>query len=145
MNDRGHKLRLLLVEDNPGDVFLIKEMLRDTGVDLKITVAEDGQKALEILDRSNGDLDNPIDFVILDLNLPKVNGFEVLSYMKKMHGLKEIPVVIMTGSMNKEDRSTATSMGAVNYLNKPSCNRDFEAIVDWMKVALVQPEKAVTG
>lgn len=145
MKDRGRKLLLLLVEDNPGDVFLIKEMLRDTGVDLKITVAEDGKKALDILDRAIANVDNHIDFVILDLNLPKVNGFEVLSFMKKMHGMKDIPVVIMTGSINLEDRIATTSMGAANYLNKPSCNSDFEAIVDYLKAALEQTDRFVNG
>ncbi|HEY3420129.1 MAG TPA: response regulator [Methanomassiliicoccales archaeon] len=137
MNDCIRKPRLLLVEDNRGDTFLIKEMLRDTGIELNITVAEDGQKALEILDRANGNTERPIDFVILDLNLPKVNGFEVLSYMKRMHGMRDIPVVVMTGSLNKDDRIKATSMGATNFLIKPSSNSEFEAIVDWMKGTLI--------
>jgi chemotaxis family two-component system response regulator Rcp1 len=145
MNDCGRVLRLLLVEDNRGDAFLIKEMLRDTGIDLKITVAEDGQKGLDILSRANGNDDGRIDFVILDLNLPKVNGFEVLSYMKSMHGLKNIPVVIMTGSLNKDYRTRATSLGAANFLIKPSSNDEFEVLVDWMKGALAQPERIVPG
>jgi two-component system, chemotaxis family, response regulator Rcp1 len=140
MNDHCRRLRLLLVEDNPGDAFLIKEVLRDTGIDLRVTVAEDGQKALEILDRTRGDLENRIDFVILDLNLPKVDGFEVLSYIKSMHGLKELPVVVMTGSVNADDRVRAISMGASQFLKKPSSNREFEAIVEWMREALTNPE-----
>ena len=145
MNDCGRTLRLLLVEDNRGDAFLIKEMLRDTGIELDITVAEDGQKGLEILSRANGYEHNRFDFVILDLNLPKVNGFEVLSYMKSMHGLKIIPVVIMTGSLNKVDRTRASTLGAANFLIKPSSNSEFEVIVDWMKGALIQPASVVPG
>jgi len=145
MNDCGRMLRLLLVEDNRGDAFLIKEMLRDTGIELRITVAEDGQKGLDILSRSNGNDDGRIDFVILDLNLPKVNGFEVLSYMKSMHGLKNIPVVVMTGSLNKDDKTRADTLGAANFLIKPSSNSEFEAIVDWMKEALAHPAGIVPG
>ena len=145
MNDCGRTLRLLLVEDNRGDIFLIKEMLQDTGIDLKVTVAEDGQKGLDILNRTNSSFDDRFDLVILDLNLPKVNGFEVLSYMKSMHGLKNIPVVILTGSLNKDDQTRAASMGAANYLIKPSSNSEFEAIVDWMKGALDQPERIISG
>jgi CheY-like chemotaxis protein len=145
MKKRDRKLRLLLVEDNQGDVFLIKEMLRDTGIRLDITVAEDGQKALTILDRVNGNTDRPLDFVILDLNLPKINGFEVLSYMKTMHGMKDIPVVVMTGSLNDGDRARSMDMGAANYLIKPSHNKDFEAIVGWMKRELADLEEVGPG
>ncbi len=136
MNGSERSTRLLLVEDNQGDAFLIKEMLRDTKIDLRITVAENGQKALDLLSRSIGSSENSFDFVILDLNLPKVHGFDVLSYMKSMHGLKNIPVVVMTGSLNEDDEVKARGMGAANFLIKPSCYGEFEAITAWMTGAL---------
>jgi two-component system, chemotaxis family, response regulator Rcp1 len=136
MNECKRKLQVLLVEDNQGDAFLIKEMLRDTGIDLNISVAENGQKALDMLNRTVGGSDGSYDLVILDLNLPKVHGLDVLSYMKSMHGLKQITVVIMTGSLNRDDETKARAMGANNYLIKPSSNDEFESILQWMKGTL---------
>ncbi len=133
------------MEDNQGDAFLIKEMLQETKIDLKVTVAEDGHKALEFLNRSNGSNENGFDFVILDLNLPKVHGFDILSYMKSMHGLKNIPVVVMTGSLNEDDEAKARSMGAANFLIKPSCYGEFEAITEWMRGALSDIDSASPG
>lgn len=145
MNRSERSTRLLLVEDNQGDAFLIKEMLRETKIELKITVAENGQKALDLLSRSIGSNENGFDFVILDLNLPKVHGFDVLSYMKSMHGLKNIPVVVMTGSLNGDDEVKARGMGAANFLIKPSCYSEFEAIIGWMTGALSSIEGDAPG
>jgi chemotaxis family two-component system response regulator Rcp1 len=136
MNECKRQLQVLLVEDNQGDAFLIKEMLRDTGIDLDISVAENGQKALDMLNRASGVGKGPYDLVILDLNLPKVHGMEVLSYMKSMHGLKQITVVIMTGSLNRDDEIKARALGANNYLIKPSSNEEFESMTQWMKGTL---------
>jgi CheY-like chemotaxis protein len=136
MNECKRQLQVLLVEDNQGDAYLIKEMLRDTGIDLKISVAENGQKALDMLSHSTVGNDGSYDLVILDLNLPKVHGLEVLSYMKSMHGLKHISVVIMTGSLNMDDEIKARAMGASNYLIKPASNEEFESILQWMKGTL---------
>ncbi len=136
MNDCKRALQVLLVEDNQGDAFLIKEMLRDTEIDLNVSVAENGQKALDMLNRAVGGVNSTYDLVILDLNLPKVHGLEVLSYMKSMHGLKQITVVIMTGSLNRDDETKARAMGANNYLIKPASNEEFESILGWMKSTL---------
>jgi len=133
MNENKRPLRTLVVEDNQGDAFLIKEMLRDTEIDINVSVAENGQKALDMLNQTIGKKDGSIDLVILDLNLPKVHGLEVLSYIKSMHGLKQIPVVVLTGSLNKDDETKARAMGASNYLIKPSSNEEFESVRDWMK------------
>lgn len=136
MNGCKRQLQVLLVEDNQGDAFLIKEMLHDTGIDLSISVAENGQKALDMLNRAVGGNASSYDLVILDLNLPKVHGLEVLSYMKSMHGLKQITVVIMTGSLNHDDETKARALGANNYMIKPSSNEEFESIMQWMKGTL---------
>ena len=136
MTESKRPLRVLLVEDNQGDAFLIKELLRDTGIDLNISVAEDGQKALDMLNRSNGVNDRSIDLVILDLNLPKVHGLEVLSYIKSMHGLKQIPVVVMTGSLNRDDEKKAKALGASEYVIKPASNGEFETLLGRMKGVL---------
>jgi CheY-like chemotaxis protein len=145
MNASARSLRVLLAEEDQEFLLLIKEMLHETMVDLKITVAENGQKALEILSRTSGDMDNSIDFVILDRVLPVVNGLDVLSYMKSMHGLKRIPVVVMATTYNDEDERIARSIGAANYLVKPSGNEEFRSITNWMGDALRQRREAAMG
>ena len=71
-------LEVLIVEDNRGDANLISELLDEMGLPLRVTLAMDGQKALDILRGENSSYDTAPDFVILDLNLPKVNGFDIL-------------------------------------------------------------------
>jgi chemotaxis family two-component system response regulator Rcp1 len=118
-----NKLEVLIVEDNPGDAYMIKEMLTDLKLTLSITVAKDGQAALNILkDRQNG----MPGLVILDLNLPKVNGFEVLTFMKSSPTLRSIPVVVMTGSLRGEDEQRSRELGAVDYCIKPSTADEME-------------------
>jgi CheY-like chemotaxis protein len=111
------------VEDNPGDAYMIKEMLNDLNLSLSMTVAKDGQAALNILKSiQNG---KP-GLVILDLNLPKVNGFEVLTFMKSSQALRSIPVVVMTGSLRHEDEQRSRELGAVDYCIKPSTVDEME-------------------
>jgi CheY-like chemotaxis protein len=137
MNDKERSLWVLLVEDDLGDIFLIKEMLQGTGEDLKVTVAENGQKAMDILNRTIGG-EKHVDLVLLELHLPKVNGFEVLSYMRSMHGLLGIPIVVMTGSLNRNDESRAMGMGASDFMVKPSSHSEFQAIIERLKGLLAQ-------
>jgi chemotaxis family two-component system response regulator Rcp1 len=118
-----NKLEVLIVEDNPGDAYIIKEMLKDLKLNLSITVAEDGQQALNILKAKQNGSPN---LVILDLNLPKINGFEVLSYMKASPTLALIPVVVMTGSLRSEDEQRSREMGALDYCIKPATADEME-------------------
>jgi CheY-like chemotaxis protein len=118
-----NKLEVLIVEDNPGDAYMIKEMLGDLNLSLGITVAKDGQAALDIL---KGIKNGKPGLVILDLNLPKVNGFEVLTFMKSSQNLRSIPVVVMTGSLRGEDEQRSRELGAVDYCIKPSTVDEME-------------------
>ena len=112
-----NRVEVLIVEDNPGDAYIIREMLQDLKMNLGITIAKDGQAALNILnERQNG---TP-GMVILDLNLPKVNGFEVLRFMRSSTDLRSIPVVVMTGSLRREDELRSRELGATDYCIKPS-------------------------
>lgn len=108
---------ILLVEDNPADIILIKHTLKSMNVLNNITVAEDGEKALEILDQE--DQANLPDLIVLDLNLPKIEGREVLKRIKSTKHLKDIPVVIMSGSVAEKDRQEALDMEASAYIVKP--------------------------
>lgn len=131
-------LEILIVEDNPADAFLVSELLQDVGVPMNITIAEDGQKALDVLDGLNGPPKRPPpDLIVLDLNLPRVHGFDVLMHVRAMPSHGPIPVLVMTGSLNPEDETKARSMGATDYCIKPVCSEDFRSLIDLFRRSLV--------
>jgi CheY-like chemotaxis protein len=141
---------ILLIEDNPGDIRLIKEALRDYSNKLEIESIKDGVSALEVL-RSSVSKDGHIipDIIILDLNLPKKDGFEILTELKSEPLLKRIPVVIFTASRNMEDINRAYNLGANSYIVKPlEIDRYFKAIEFfvqfWFDIAS-KPEKVMTN
>jgi CheY-like chemotaxis protein len=130
-------LQVLIVEDNPGDVLLISELLEETGIPLCISTAENGKKALDMIQKKNiyANISTP-DLIILDLNLPIVKGFEVLSKIRSSQRMQSIPVVIMTGSMIKEDEVKARQMGATDYRVKPLSADEFESTCQWLRETL---------
>jgi len=130
-------LEILIVEDNPADALLVSELLQEVGVPMNISIAEDGQKALDILDGLNGHPKRlPPDLIVLDLNLPKVHGFDVLMHVRAMPSHGPIPVLVMTGSLNPEDETRARSMGATDYCIKPVCSEDFRSLIDLFRRSL---------
>jgi two-component system, chemotaxis family, response regulator Rcp1 len=132
-------IELLLVEDSIADAHIIIEALRAVDQRTNITQARDGQQAIDILLKQGRYSSIPsLDFVILDLNLPKVNGFEVLSLIRSREDLKNLPVVVMTGSLNIEDEVRSRSMGIKEYLSKPSEIEEFEVVCEWFKEAFAK-------
>ncbi len=116
----GNSIEILLVEDNPGDVRLTQEVLRDGKLHNNLHVAEDGIEALEFLRRVGSYADAPRpDLVLLDLNLPKKDGREVLAEIKADSNLKRIPVVVLTTSKAEEDVFKAYDLHANCYITKP--------------------------
>ncbi len=113
-------IEILLVEDNPGDVRLIEEALSDSKVENKLHIAKDGMEATAFLNREGqyADTLHP-DLILLDLNLPKKNGPEVLAEIKEDHALKHIPVVILTSSQEGEDIVKTYNLHANCYVVKP--------------------------
>jgi CheY-like chemotaxis protein len=107
-------VEILLAEDNPADVYLIEEALREHKVDFHITVAEDGEAAISLL--ANGGL-KP-DIVLLDLNMPKRSGGEVLDEVRRTSA--DIPVIVLTSSDSPSDREEALRLGATCYIRKPT-------------------------
>jgi two-component system, chemotaxis family, response regulator Rcp1 len=122
MNDiaNGKPIEILLVEDNPGDVRLTMEALRGGRVRNNIHVVEDGVQAIDFLRRQGnyGDVPRP-DLILLDLNLPKKDGREVLAEVKQDPALKRIPVVILTSSAAEQDILQAYDLAANCYITKP--------------------------
>ena len=117
---RGRAIEILLVEDNPGDVRLIQEALRDGKVWNNPHVVTDGEAALDFVYRRGPFTEAPRpDLVLLDLNLPKKDGREVLATIKSDGDLKRIPVVVLTTSKEEEDVLRAYNLAANCYITKP--------------------------
>lgn len=114
-------LNVLLVEDNPGDIRLMREALRSSNTTQKLDAVEDGEEALAYLRREApySDVPKP-DLIFLDLNLPKKDGREVLNEIKQDDALKRIPVVILTTSEAERDVSRAYDLHANCYVKKPT-------------------------
>jgi CheY-like chemotaxis protein len=111
-------VRLLLIEDNPGDVGLIREALAPAGSELELAVARDGLEALALLERCEAAA-RP-DLILLDLNLPRMDGRELLARLKAHPELRRIPVVVLTSSSAPQDVRRAYDLHANCYLVKPT-------------------------
>jgi len=113
-------VEILLVEDNPGDVRLTQEVLKDFKMHNHLHVVKDGMEALEFLLREGKYIDAALpDLILLDLNLPKKDGREVLAQVKTDITLKHIPVVVLTTSRAEQDISKAYDLYANCYITKP--------------------------
>jgi CheY-like chemotaxis protein len=127
----GRNIEVLLVEDNLGDVELTKLALEESELDINLSVVSDGAAALEFLaDRQLGDGNTPYpDLILLDLNLPKKSGHEVLLAIKADRLLKRIPVLVLTTSQAEEDIFSAYDRYASGYIPKPASFERFVQVV----------------
>jgi two-component system response regulator len=113
-------LNILLIEDDPGDVELMREALQDTKLLLNLHVTGDGVEALAYLRREGVHADAPVpDLILLDLNLPKKDGHQVLKELKSDHKLKMLPVVVVATSSAEEDIVSCYTLGANCVVTKP--------------------------
>lgn len=121
-------MNVLLVEDNPGDVRLTQEAFKEAKVSIKLDVTMDGAEAIKFL-RKEGEYADAVtpDLILLDLNLPKKDGREVLKEIKTDDLLKRIPVVILTTSNAEQDIMKSYNLHVNCYINKPV---DFEKFFD---------------
>jgi chemotaxis family two-component system response regulator Rcp1 len=114
-------LRIALIEDNPADAQMFQMALNRTGIPTEVTLLEDGLTALEYLTGNNPqNLPRPCDVVLLDLNLPRLNGFEVLESIRATHSLMTLPVIVMSGSSNPVEVERCYRAGANSYICKPA-------------------------
>ncbi len=142
----GRPVDILLVEDNPGDVRLTEEALKEGKVLNKLHIARDGVEAMAFLRRQDkyADAVRP-DLILLDLNLPKKDGREVLAEIKTDEGLKRIPVVILTTSGAEEDIIKTYDYHANCYITKPI---DLDQLINvvksiedfWLSLVKLPPE-----
>jgi two-component system, chemotaxis family, response regulator Rcp1 len=116
----GAPIEILLVEDSPGDVRLTREALKDAKMQISLHVAADGIEAIAFLERTGTHVDAPRpDLILLDLNLPRKDGREVLKEIKQSPALKSIPVVILTTSSSEVDVLQSYELHANCYISKP--------------------------
>ena len=128
--ERGDAVVILLVEDNPRDARLTKEALHEHKLRNRLYVAEDGRKAMDFLYRRGAYEDAPApDLILLDLNMPGMDGREVLAEVKNDPALKSIPVVVLTSSEAEEDILRSYDLHANCYITKPVDLTKFIAIV----------------
>ncbi len=143
--DALRAIEILMVEDNPGDVRLTREALKGGKVLNQLHVVEDGVAALDFLYRRPPHQNAPRpDLILLDLNLPKMDGREVLARIKSDDSLKIIPVVVLTTSQAEEDVLRAYRLSANCYVTKPVDLHQFNRIVQaveefWLTIVRLPP------
>ena len=130
MIDPDRPLSVLLVEDDPGDVLIAQEALAAGQLSTDLAVVTDGVEAMAYLRRENGFADRPRpDLILLDLNLPRMSGHEVLTLVKQDPELRRIPVVVLTTSQAQEDIARSYDLHASVHVSKPVDFDDFAAVV----------------
>jgi len=131
-----------LVEDNPGDVLLLQQALEMRDIPCIVEVAEDGQKAITIVrDRAGVGGGSLPDLIVLDVNLPKHGGSEVLEQIRGVSALSGVPVIMFTSSSSPVDQQRATELGANLYLQKPSDLDDLLSVAEVIEEILTKPRQ----
>ncbi|MCC5938799.1 MAG: response regulator [Lunatimonas sp.] len=137
------RIHILLVEDNEGDILLTREALAEGNFDHELSVVKDGKEAMQFLVQEEPfDRTKKPDLVLLDINLPKKSGHEVLSFIKNKEEIKHIPVIMLTTSSSNSDILKAYKNHANCFITKPVDVEDFMetvAMIDkfWFKTAVL--------
>ncbi|SFQ78308.1 response regulator [Donghicola eburneus] len=144
--DRPEHAVILLVEDNEGDIVIAEYAMRQAKLVNRMMIARDGDEALDVLFKRNGfeDAATP-DLILLDLNLPKTDGFEVLETIKSDKILLRIPVVVLTSSSADIDRIKSYDLHANCFVSKPVRSSDFVHVVQeieafWFSIVKLGPK-----
>jgi len=139
---------ILLVEDNPADVKITQRALRESAFPVELLVVRDGEEAVEYLLRQGPHAGDPVwrspDLILLDLNLPKLNGLQVLQRIRSTPQLHNVPVVVLTTSKRQEDIQQTYAAGANTYIEKPQEFARFVQVLQtiqryWLDTALLPP------
>jgi CheY-like chemotaxis protein len=120
------RVEVLLAEDNLADVVMLTEAIRQAGLDYRLRVARDGLELLDLLGRHDSDAP---DLIVLDLNLPRVNGFEILDFLRSKPDLRKIPTAILTTSAWEDEAPKLTGSDREAFFQKPSLLADWVAVV----------------
>ena len=141
--ERFRPVQILLVEDNPDDVSITARAFEKGGVVSRLTVARDGQEVIDLLCGGDNSAARP-DLVLLDINLPKMNGLDVLARVRATSAVATVPIVMLTASGRREDIERAYGLGANSYIQKPVVFEGLARTLDvigqyWFEVATLPP------
>lgn len=129
--ENRHLIEILMIDDDEGDTFIASEALKEAKVANNFSVVHDGEEAIKFLNKEEGYEKSPRpDLIFLDLNMPKMNGLEVLDWIKANDNLKRIPVVVLTTSDSDEDVINSYTKYANCFIKKPV---NFESCADLLK------------
>lgn len=117
-------MRILLVEDNKADARLTAEILKDTGLEHELVWVNEGKKALDLIGS-----DCNFDLFILDLNLPKASGLDILKHLRVVGKFRKTPVIMMTGSLSPEDKLRTEGDDSLHYMVKPMTLEEIDRTV----------------
>jgi CheY-like chemotaxis protein len=151
MREHLQPIEILLVEDNPADVRLTREALKEAKVVNRLSVVTDGEEAMAFLRRQGRHAEAPRpDLILLDLNLPRKDGREVLAEVKEDESLRSIPVVILTTSKSEEDVLRTYDLHANCFISKPVGLEQFLRVVEsiedfWLSVVRLPADKRPAG
>ncbi len=120
-------IRILLAEDNAGDVFLVEDALSAHDLNYTLSTAADGERALQLLNEAENGA-STYDLLLLDLNLPKISGDRLLARVRQSDRLRGLPVIVVTSSDSPQDRAKVTELGADRYFRKPSNLQEFQRL-----------------
>jgi two-component system, chemotaxis family, response regulator Rcp1 len=133
-------VRILLAEDNDSDIFLVRRALDMHIGAYQLLLAKDGEEAMQVLESANSDeCATCPDFAILDLNLPRHTGIQVLEFLRKTPRCATAPVIIFTSSSSPQDRAEAFRLGANRYFQKPTNLAGFMKLGELVKEVLANP------
>jgi CheY-like chemotaxis protein len=140
-------LNILLVEDNEGDIFLIREAFEEIKSKNNLEVVKNGEAALNFLSNSDKCKDKKLpDLIIMDINIPKINGHEVLEKVKRNSNWKHIPIIILTTSSSKLDILKSYEKMANCHIVKPNEGEEFSQVIQnienfWTNTVILPPKK----
>jgi CheY-like chemotaxis protein len=141
-NRNAGPIEVLLVEDNPGDVLLITEELNDGKIACRLNVAGDGVEALDFLRRKGRFPDAPRpELVMTDLNMPRMNGHELIREMKADLELRDLPIIVLTTSDAEKDIWKSYELNINCYLTKPLSNENFREAIESMDDFLARRDR----
>lgn len=129
MSRSNESVDILLAEDNPGDIRLIKEAFKETDIETMFHTVTDGHKAIEfLLQRGSYETATRPDLILLDLNLPRKDGYDVLSKIRETPEMAHLPVIVLTSSQDTDDIRESYKLNANAYLTKPADPDEFACL-----------------
>lgn len=143
---QGSKPRIFVVEDNPGDIHLLRLALQSANLDCDLTVVDDGQEALDFV-RQRGNYEDSVvpDLVVLDLNVPKNDGIEILEALRTNPAFAQVPIAVLSSSSSPRDIAKAERLGVERFIAKPPDLEEYLTIGGVLKQLLADNRSLKTS